>query len=129
MKKSLLVVLIAIFLISFKTTVAIAPEREVKDYSVKELISHYAKLYGASENELMTVAKCESNFRPHVYGDGIKAFGVYQFHEPTFKWFSQMMGEELDYYSYHDNIKLASWVFAKYPKYKTHWTCFTKFYL
>lgn len=102
-----------------------APKREVKDYSVQEMIGYYANYYGANKNQLMVVAKCESNFKTNVYGDGGRAYSIYQFHKPTFESFAKLLGEDLDYYSYHDNIKLASFIFAKYPQYKSHWTCHT----
>lgn len=102
-----------------------APDREVKDYSVKEMITYYANYYGANEKELLAVVKCESNFRTEVYGDGKRAFGLLQYHQPTFTHFASLMGEELDYNSPHDQIKLTAWIFTNYPQYKKHWTCWT----
>lgn len=103
-----------------------APEREVKDFSVKEMISYFANYYGASEKEVYTTIKCESGFNPKAVGDGGKATGLAQYHKPTFDRFSKLLGEDLDYYSAHDQIKLTAMIFAKYPQYKKHWTCYTK---
>lgn len=103
-----------------------APKQEVKDLTVKEMIEYYADYYGASEKELSTTFKCESNFNQKAIGDGGKAVGIAQYHKPTFDRFSKLIGENLDYYSVHDQIKLTSYIFAEYPQYRTHWTCFSK---
>lgn len=103
-----------------------APEREVKDFSVKEMISYFAEYYKADEKELSKVAKCESSFNQKAVGDGGRAYGIFQYHKPTFDRFSKLLGEDLDYYSAHDQLKLTAFVFAEYPQYKKHWSCYTK---
>ena len=99
-----------------------------KVLSVTETISFYAELHGANLSELLTVAKCESGYNPKAVGDGGRAVNVFQYHRPTFNSFSKLMGEELDYYSYLDQSKLTAWIWVHYPSYKSHWTCYTKFY-
>lgn len=99
----------------------------------KQMISLYAQKYGASETELMRVAKCESNFNPKAihYNDGGKgkhSFGIYQYQESTFRNFSKLAGEEYDYYSYLDQIKLTAQIFAEYPSLKNHWECYSMIY-
>ena len=99
----------------------------------KESISFYALKYGASEKELLKVAYCESRYNPKAihYNDGGKSkhsFGVFQYQESTFNQFDNLIGEDLDYYSYNDQIKLTAYVFANYPKLKTHWSCFNILY-
>lgn len=109
------------------------PQRAIAEpqiiLSPKETISLFALKYGASEKELNAVAKCESGFNPNAihYNDGGKgkhSVGVFQYQESTFKGFSKLMNEDLDYYSYQDQIKLTAYIYAKYPKYKSHWTCY-----
>lgn len=95
----------------------------------QELISLYARQYGASEKELLTVAKCESGFKPNAVhtndgGKGKHSVGIFQYQESTFNGFAKLLGEELDYYSYNDQAKLTAFIFAKYPKLKTHWSCY-----
>lgn len=97
----------------------------------QEYISLYAYQYGAVETELLKVARCESNFKPDAihYNDGGKgkhSVGIFQYQEATFEGFSKLLGEELDYYSYHDQAKLTAFVFAEYPRLKSHWTCWKK---
>lgn len=99
-----------------------------KVLSVTETIKLYAELHQVSEIELLTVAKCESGYNPKAIGDGGKAVNVFQYHKPTFIAFSKLMGEELDYYSYTDQAKLTAWIWKHKPGYKSHWTCYTKFY-
>lgn len=93
-----------------------------------EMVSYYSSFYGANRGQLEGVIRCESNWRANVYGDGGHAFGVLQFHKPTFDRWAKQMGEELDYYSYHDQIKLGAWAFAQGENYKDDWTCYTKLY-
>jgi hypothetical protein len=97
----------------------------------KEYISLYALEYGASEVELLKVAKCESGLNPNAVhkNDGGKnknSVGIFQYQESTFDRFDDLLGEDLDWYSYHDQAKLTAYVFAKYPELKTHWTCYHK---
>ena len=95
---------------------------------VKGMITYYAEQYGAPENELLTVAKCESGFNPKAVGDKGSARNVFQFHKDTFLTYASWMGETLNYDSAHDQIKLASWIFIHHPKERRAWTCFTKFF-
>ena len=94
----------------------------------KEYISLYAKKYNAVEKQLLAVASCESRFNPKAVGDGGSARNIFQYHKGTFERFSDLLGEELDYNSYHDQAKLTAFIFAKYPKLKTHWTCWSMLY-
>lgn len=94
------------------------------EYSVPEMIEHYAVLNGQDVELLKKVAECESKFTKDLYGDGGRAYSVYQFHEPTFERWSKEMGEELDYYSYQDHIKLATWAFAQGEEYRKAWTAY-----
>ena len=105
-----------------------APERTLEQYSHKELVEYFATLYGANTAQLEAVIKCESNWRPTVYGDGGHAYGLLQFHKPTFDRWAKQMGEELDYYSAYDSIKLGAWAFSKGIKYQDDWTCWTRLY-
>lgn len=92
--------------------------------TIPEKIVYYANLNGIKSDTLLRVAKCESGYRNDgIYGDSGKAYGVYQYHYPTFQKFSKLMGEELNYKSANDQIKLTAYIFAHYPKLASHWTC------
>ena len=91
---------------------------------VTELIKRYAELYDVSLALAMEVADCESDFRADIYGDSGKAYGIYQFHRPTFEMFSKKLGEKLDYFDVEDNIRLAIWALANDRGH--HWSCYRK---
>lgn len=101
-----------------------APIRELKDYSVVELIDYYSALYDQDPALMRKVAECESKYNTTILGDGGRAFSVFQFHKGTFERWSKERGEPLDYKSYHDHIKLAVWSFAQGEKYRNAWTSY-----
>lgn len=88
------------------------------------LIEKYAKEFEYSPKLAKAIAYCESNYKETAVGDKGKAYGIYQFHKPTFKMFAKQKGEELDYYNTEDNIKLAIWALANDKEH--HWTCHKK---
>ncbi len=97
---------------------------EVNRECVFKLIEKYSAEYGVPKKLATDIAACESSFRPDVYGDTGKAYGIYQFHKPTFELFSKKIGEDLDYYNVEDNIKLAMWAIANDKG--RHWSCYKK---
>lgn len=118
------IVLVTAFLSCFiGTAIAQAPLEVQKELTPKEQLEVFAQEYGASFTELDRVAKCESGYRM-VYGDGGLAYGVFQYHRPTFEAFSKVKGEKLDYYSSYDQMKLTAFIFSKGEKYKYHWSCY-----
>ena len=113
-------------------TSIVAPEQEVAPVApctdaacVRELITLYAKRYGVNREIALLVARCESEFKTTAVGDGGKAYGVYQFHKPTFREFAAKSGEEgLEYKDPEDSIKLAMWAFSTGRA--DHWSCYGK---
>lgn len=95
-------------------------------FTERDYIQYYASKYDAPTQQLLTVAKCESTFSQEAVGDNGKANGIFQYHKPTWDRYSKLMGEELDYYSAHDQAKLTAFVFKNYPNEKRAWTCATK---
>jgi len=120
-----------IFLLCLLPLVALAKPILTEEIEIPLTPKEYISLYApnkAIEKELLKVASCESNFKPnaihyHDGGKGKHSFGIFQYQESTFLAFSKLFGEELDYYSYHDQIKLTAWIFAKHPELKDRWTC------
>lgn len=86
----------------------------------------YATNYKTSEETLLAVCRCESNFEPKAVGDHGLAKGIFQYHKSTFEDFSSLLGEKLEYTSYKDQAKLTAYVFAKHPELRKHWSCFRK---
>ena len=97
------------------------PPVPITQPTVQELIGKYAVMNGLSEQKLLLIAKCESGLNQKAIGDGGKAIGIFQFHQPTWDLFSKKMGEELDIHSANDQARLASWAFAH--GLESHWTC------
>ena len=77
---------------------------------------------------MMVTLNCESGYRHDgVYGDSGLAYGIAQFHEPTFNGFKKSAGlPELDYMNREYQIQLMAWAFSS--GLKRHWTCWTKNY-
>lgn len=119
------------YYISYKRATAIRLENEartalqayVDSLTVPELITYLAPENAA---ELRGVAWCESTHRPYAVGDGGRAVGIMQFHRPTFDMYSKQMGEELNYESSYDQIKVADYMWNK--GLQRHWTCWGKVY-
>lgn len=82
-------------------------------------------MYGVPRPVALGVARCESEFRADVYGDGGKAYGVFQFHKPTFTEFAKKFGDEsLEYKNLEHNVELAMWAISQGKGH--HWTCYNK---
>ena len=129
-KKTTIFLLFLLPLVALGAKPTVIQEIEIpKQPTIKEYITMYALKYGATESELLKVAKCESNFNPKAIhyndgGQGKHSVGVFQYQESTFNNFDNLIKEDLDYYSYHDQIKLTAFIFGKYPNLKTHWSCY-----
>ncbi len=97
---------------------------EIDKECVVRLIQKYSNQYEVSQKLALDIAACESSLKPTALGDGGKAYGIYQFHKPTFELFSKKLGEKLNYYNTEDNIKLAIWALANDKGH--HWSCYKK---
>lgn len=115
---------IAFFIILPKLVIAQDkfPEGFCFEGDIKCIVERYTRVYGVKSEEVLKVLTCESNLQiGAIYGDGGAAYGIAQFHKPTFDLFSKELGKKLDYYSYQDQIELISWAFAHNKK--NHWSC------
>lgn len=72
------------------------------------------------------IIMCESSCRHEgVYGDHGKAYGIAQFHRPTFNEFKKRAGRpDLKYKSEQDQIWLLKWALRN--GLENHWTCYKK---
>lgn len=105
------------------TMAQIEEKQRIEEMSVKELIVEYGGVYSATIN---TIAYCESRLNPKAinYHDGGKnkhSVGILQFQEATFKEWSGRMGQQLDYYSTLDQIKVARYMIENGQA--RQWTC------
>lgn len=85
--------------------------------------------YDENGLDLDPLIKClikhESNGNPNAIGDNGKAFGVLQFHLPTFEYFKHRYG--LDYLQYEDpqdQILLANLIIGEDFNNVKHWTTY-----
>lgn len=99
-----------------------SPEVPLNQRTLPEIVTHFADQYHVSTNVMFSVMKCESGGNQKAIGDNGHAFGIYQFHRPTFDGFSKEFGESLDINSAYDQAKLASWAISQ--GYGYHWTCY-----
>lgn len=92
------------------------------ELTVEEQINYYSKLYNTDSNLVSKVIQCESKGSNTAVGDGGLSRGIAQFQKPTFINLSNKLGEELDYTSSHDQIKLTVWSIAN--GYGRNWTAY-----
>jgi hypothetical protein len=85
-------------------------------------INYYSELYGVDSGIINKVIQCESNGNINAVGDSGRSYGIAQFQKPTFSALSIKLGEKLDYYSTHDQIKLLAWSIAN--GYGNRWTAY-----
>jgi len=129
MKKIILTVLLCLPLLTLQAKTINAPiltvqEYSVQEYSVQELAKYFADYYGADYKEFYSTGWCESGWNPEAQGDEKRANNVLQIHEPTFNQWAKEMGEELDYNSTYDHIKVGAWAFSQGESYRRAWTAY-----
>lgn len=103
-------------------TYAQAPYMPTKTQTTAEMVQYFADQDGYSNAILSKVGSCESGLDQNAVGDHGEAIGTFQFHQQTFDYLSQKMGEELDINSQYDQIKLAAWALAN--GYGNEWTTY-----
>lgn len=89
-----------------------------------EYADKYTQQYGVDPTVFKKVMMCESGNNPTAVGDGGLAINVMQFHKQTFDTYSLILGEDLNYNSYKDQIKLAAYMFSIGQQHQ--WTCYHK---
>jgi hypothetical protein len=78
-----------------------------------------------TDRKALKIIQCESSCRHDVYGDKGLAYGIAQFHKPTFNEFKLKAGRpELNYKSEEDQIWLLKWAIENGRT--RHWTCARK---
>ena len=88
----------------------------------KVILGLKVKKYLINYEEIYQTIICESNFRHEgVFGDSGKAYGIAQFHKPTFDGFC-----EGDYYNMEDQLECMAKMFSN--NLQSHWTCFSRLY-
>jgi len=74
--------------------------------------------------EVYAIIKCESSWKEDAVGDGGRAYGLAQFHRPTWDWLTELSGKDLDYKNPQHQIELLTWAIENGRSYL--WTCARK---
>lgn len=93
------------------------------DLTPTQQVIYFSELYGGNPTIALKVMDCESNGNHKTSGDGGRSNGIFQFQKSTFLRMEKEFGEDLDYTSQYDQIKLASWALAQ-PKKAREWTTY-----
>ncbi len=93
----------------------LAEQERINKLPIPALIEHVAP---KNADVLKKVATCESTMNPQAvnYNDGgigKHSIGILQFQESTFNSYSKKMGEELDYHSSYDQVKVADYMVSQ----------------
>lgn len=116
------------FIYSFTVVLYVhAPDVALQDKTIREQVEYWSDYYKINGDKLYKVLLCESRGKSDAihYNDGGKgkhSVGVLQFQKSTFETWEDNLGEDLDYYSAYDQIKLASFMWNKGQQ--GQWTCY-----
>ncbi len=120
--RTIITLVIASSLLGLYPQRIVSQELKISELSTTEQINHFAKIYNVDGSLVSAMVKCESKGDIDAVGDSGRAFGILQYHKASFERHSKLFGEELDYYSSYDQIKLTSWALSK--GYGREWTSY-----
>jgi len=89
---------------------------------LEKQVELFTLVYGGDVELNKKVIKCESNGKQTAVGDSGLSRGIAQFQKPTFDRLSKKFGEELNYNSSYDQLKLMVWSIAN--GYGSNWTAY-----
>jgi hypothetical protein len=89
-----------------------APTCAVVECAPLAAIHWAAARWGASESELVAVARCESGLNPQAYNAGGGFSGLFQFLPATYWAYARLAGESRSYWSASGSANVAAWMFA-----------------
>lgn len=117
-KIAYLFALIALPLLAFAKPIATDELHiPISQRPITEQIDYFADKYGVDSSLMEKVVECESQGDPENKGDWKNgkplAFGILQYHKESFERHAKIFGEELDYYSYYDQIKVGTWAISE----------------
>lgn len=121
-KQSILLTFVVIFLLYPTQDKAAGLTIHPEEYTLEGQVVYFSKLYNTNPALVSKVMECESNGKQSAVGDYGLSRGVMQFQKETFNRLSKLMGEELNYNSSFDQIKLATWAIAN--GHGSNWTAY-----
>lgn len=124
----LLIVTLLILLMLPKPLVAEAPEVELKDLPIIEMIKRVAPTFNQDPDLIKKIIWCESGGKDLEH-DGGYGQGVTGIHKRTFDYwliaYEKEYEETLEYVSTYDQIKMMSYAFSK--GYANQWTTYVAY--
>ena len=88
---------------------------------IKRAIAVISEKYGLDYKQIYDTIECESGFKHDIYGDGLLAYGVAQFHKPTFEKYCQG-----DYYDMYDQLDCLGLMWSR--GLQSQWSCYNRLY-
>ena len=105
--------------------IPIARASNVKTFQddIIQWIRHYAKLYNISEDGMINLAKCESNFDIDILGDKGQALGLYQWWQKSWDYYNRKNKTELDRDSWQHQIEMTARVLSEKNGWENWYWC------
>lgn len=103
------------------------PEKGKNEPSDKEIVQTMARRYGISPKMLDELIMCESSYNKNARHDGGRGAGLTGFHRTTFNAWEKKIGEDLNYNSSYDQIKLMSWAISQGSEYADDWSSWRRY--
>lgn len=129
MFRNIIIVFLAILSLLVSPQRGLSEELQILDLpntTIKTQIDFFSNLYNTDAVIVEKVIKCESSENHSAVGDGGRSKGIAQFQEPTWKnleqKYNEEYGEDLNYHSSFDQIKLVTWSIAH--GYGNNWTAY-----
>lgn len=123
-KKIIALILLGFSLLGFPTKdYANGANINPLDLTPEQQVIYFSDLYGGDYKIALKVMECESGGNHKTTGDSGLSNGIFQFQKSTFLRMEREFGEDLNYSSQFDQIKLASWALAQ-PEKAREWTAF-----
>lgn len=122
MKKIVFMILVLAFAYTNAgVSIAQAPDRSLKDYTVPELVEHFASQYQVSAPKMLATMKCESGLNPKAVGDHGNSYGIAQIHLPSHPDITKSQAT--------DPVFASEWTANQFAKGKQNiWTCYRALY-
>lgn len=124
--KASIVLLLVCSLLGYNPQSLTSAELTIQQQSIQQQVEHFSSLNGVDPKLISKIIECESQGKQDARGDSKNgkylAYGLFQYHKPSFDRHAKLYGEELDYYSSFDQIKLG--IFAIANDMGREWTSF-----
>lgn len=124
--KNIIVLCVMLPLVAFSAKPTVTNELEIRpinpvNLTLDEQIVYFSNLYQVDVSLVRKVIECESGFSNKVVGDSGLSRGIFQFQSSTFNRMEKILGEDLNYESQYDQLKLGIYAMSK-PELAKEWS-------